>query len=160
MEEQDVILTVYDFSLGMGKLFTKFGKTFMKKFFSNHDEFKGIWHTGIRAFGEEYFFGGGGVEIGIPTPHMGAMKFRILGKPLKEINLGRMDMDKEAFHKILRNLSDSRFKKGTYNLVKKNCNTFSNELAIILVGKGVPEKYLSLQRGVHSRLTISKKITV
>jgi len=63
----------------------------------------GIWHTGIVAFGSEWYFGHSGIECCLPNG-------TILGVPNEIINLGVTRFTKEDFNKIIIVLSKSTFK--------------------------------------------------
>lgn len=71
-----------------------------------------------------------------------------LGEPNEIINLGRVEMSQDDFEEIIRQMSESNYALGTYNLIEHNCNNFSNDLAQILVGKTIPTHILDLPREV------------
>ena len=66
-----VQLHVYDLSQGMARAMSAqlLGK-----------QIEGVWHTGIIAFGEEWYFGGG-IQRGTPG-------FTHFGRPLRVLDLG------------------------------------------------------------------------
>ena len=74
-----------------------------------------------------------------------------LGDPDQIVHLGRIELSREDFDDILRQLSESTFRIGTYNLIEHNCNNFSNELAQILVGKPIPSHIVDLPREILNR---------
>lgn len=41
---------------------------------------------------------------------------------------------------------------GSYNLLEHNCNNFSNDLASILVGKGIPSHIIDLPKEIMNTL--------
>jgi len=128
----DLHLYVYDLSKGMAKQFSAM-------FLGKH--FDGVWHTGVVAFGEEWFFGNDGVDRCLP-------KGTILGEPNEIINLGHTDVSEYEFLEIIQQLSDGQFKIGTYNLLEHNCNNFSNELANVLIGKSIPQHIIDLPKEI------------
>lgn len=128
----DLHLYVYDLSKGMAKQFSAM-------FLGKH--FDGVWHTGIVAFGQEWFFGNDGIDSCVP-------KGTILGEPNEMIHLGKTDLLEDDFLEVIQQLSDSQFKIGSYNLLEHNCNNFSHELATLLVGKGIPQHILDLPKEI------------
>lgn len=92
----------------------------------------GIWHCGIVVFGKEYYFGG---ELVYDTP--GETCF---GKPVKSIPLGftlwRID---ELHHYIVAQMK-AVYNRGTYDVIKNNCNHFADQVCSWLVGHGIPKK--------------------
>ena len=129
---QKVSLHLYDLSQGMARAMSAqlLGK-----------QLDGIWHTGIVAFGQEFYFGGG-IQCGPP----GGTHF---GRPLQVIELGESHIPQELFEEFLAEISP-RFTMHTYNLLRHNCNNFSNEIANFLVGSGIPQHILDLPDEVLS----------
>jgi len=126
--EQDgekVSLYIYDLTQGMARpISTVFlGSTI-----------EGIWHTGIGVFGKEYFFG-----AGIHSVPIGCSPF---GTPLETLELGYTHVPKDVFEEFLRGVG-SRYTMLTYNLLKHNCNNFTDEAAQFLVGSGIPHYILT-----------------
>lgn len=114
-----VQLYVYDLSRGMAK---QFGPML-------GIQLDGIWHTSIVVGGEEIYYGGG-IQTSLPgqTPH---------GPPLEIIELGYTEVPAELRVEFLLDLSD-RYTPEAYSLFHNNCNNFSDELANLLVGTGIP----------------------
>ncbi|KAJ8901449.1 hypothetical protein NDN08_007295 [Rhodosorus marinus] len=127
-----VTLHVYDLSQGMA---SQMSPALLGK------QIGGIWHTGIVAFGREYYFGGG-ICVDAPgtTPY---------GSPVEEHVIGSTSKSSEEFLAFLRSVS-SRFTMETYNLFEHNCNNFSDECSRFLTGKGIPEYILNLPSEVLS----------
>ncbi len=124
-EEGDpVLLLVYDISNGLA---ANLSPMFLGK------KIEGVWHTGLVAYGVEYYFGGG-ICSGVPkkTPY---------GYPVKEIKIGYTQIPKDLFEEYL---NEIRFKYSaeTYNLIENNCNHFTNAIAEFLTGKGIPTDIL------------------
>jgi len=128
----DIDLYVYDLSKGMA---AQFSAMFLGK------HFDGVWHTGIVAYGQEWFFGNLGVDRCPP-------KTTILGEPNQIIKLGTIELNEDDFLEIIQQLSDGLFKVGTYNLLEHNCNNFSHELSTLLLDKGIPQHILDLPKEV------------
>lgn len=123
---------VYDLSKGMAKQFSAM-------FLGKH--FDGVWHTGVVAFGQEWFFGNDGIDSCHP-------KGTVLGEPNEMLHLGKTELTEEDFLEVIQQLSEAKFKMGTYNLLEHNCNNFSHDLSTILVGKGIPQHILDLPREI------------
>ena len=127
-----VQLHLYDLSQGMARVMSAqlLGK-----------QLDGIWHTGIVAYGQEFYFGGG-IQCGTP----GCTHF---GRPLQVIDLGETHIPRELFDEFLVDVAP-RFTMHTYNLLRHNCNNFSDEVANFLVGEGIPRHILDLPDEVMS----------
>ena len=127
-----VQLHLYDLSQGMARAMSAqlLGK-----------QLDGIWHTGIVAYGQEFYFGGG-IQCGTP----GCTHF---GRPLQVIDLGETHIPRELFDEFLVDVAP-RFTMHTYNLLRHNCNNFSDEIANFLVGEGIPRHILDLPDEVMS----------
>lgn len=99
-----------------------------------------VYHTGIVAFGKEWWFGGGLSSATPGTTHFGS--------PLEIIDMGRTDVSEQAFMDWLKSVEPTRFSPQHYNLLTHNCNTFTDEAARFLVGKGIPEKITGMVKEV------------
>ncbi|KAK3013424.1 hypothetical protein RJ639_010236 [Escallonia herrerae] len=100
-----------------------------------------IWHTGVVAYGDEYYFGGGIQHAPIgTTPY---------GTPMRVVDLGVTHVPKDVFEMYLQEISP-RYTAETYSLLSHNCNNFSNEVAQFLVGATIPDYILSLPNEVMS----------
>ncbi|KAK7113806.1 desumoylating isopeptidase 1-like [Littorina saxatilis] len=126
---------IYDLSKGLAR---SLSQGFLGR------QIDGIWHTGIVVYGEEYFFGG---STGIECCRPGGT---ILGQPDQMIEVGKTEIPKDLFMEYLRELSSSTYKPDKYHLLDHNCNTFSNEAAEFLTGKGIPSHITSLPADVLS----------
>lgn len=127
-----VTLHLYDLSQGMAQSMSPalLGR-----------QIDGIWHTGIVVHGQEYYFGGG-IQVGYP----GGTHF---GRPVQVIPMGETHIPEELLQEFLAEISH-RFTMHTYNLLRWNCNNFSNEVAQFLVGREIPGHVLSLPDDVMS----------
>ncbi|XP_078044365.1 uncharacterized protein LOC144473887 isoform X1 [Augochlora pura] len=133
MENEDdssvmVELYIYDLSKGIA---AKMSRTVIGR----HVE--GIWHTGIVAYGREYYFG----PYGIQTARPGGT---VLGEPDKVESLGVTYLSYSIFLEYINGLGTFKFAPGTYNLFKHNCNCFTEEVSNFLAGKGIPKYILDL----------------
>jgi len=101
----------------------------------------GIWHTGIVAYGKEFYFGGMGIEN---CPPSGTM----MGQPDSIVDLGVTQIPHEIFMDYLQDLANSTFRPECYHLLEHNCNTFSSEIAQFLTGNNIPAYITSLPQDV------------
>ncbi|ETL79400.1 hypothetical protein L917_19973 [Phytophthora nicotianae] len=125
-----VTLHVYDLSHGMARQLSPalLGKTI-----------DGVWHTGVLVFGKEYFFGGGGIQA--MAPELVVQRYGM--QPVRAITLGETSRTQQQLEQFLRENS-SRFTDATYDLLRHNCNNFSDEVSNFLVGSGIPQYILDL----------------
>nr|BAN20730.1 conserved hypothetical protein [Riptortus pedestris] len=126
-EGEDVYLYVYDLSGGMA---ARLSPALIGK------QVEGIWHTGVVAYGREYYFGSGGINIAIPGT--------VLHEPLKKILLGKTFIPQQVFEEYLNALAETEFRGDQYDLLRHNCNNFSDTISQFLVGSGIPSYILSL----------------
>jgi len=130
-----VELAVYDLSQGMASQMSL-------PLIGTHVE--GIWHTGVVIFGYEYFFGGG-----IQKMRNGVFARSHGMAPRQMLHMG--DTDKtEAEVDAFVNSIRCRFTQQTYDLLRHNCNNFSNELTQFLLQKEIPHHILHLANNVFS----------
>ena len=131
-----VQLAVYDLSNGMASAMSEsiLGK-----------RIDGIWHTGtwtcpaieilllhfftgILVYEREYFFGGG-----IQSLPLGAFARSHGNRPVQILDMGDTALAQDLFHDFLSSIQ-SRFTAATYDLLRNNCNNFSNECCHFLTG--------------------------
>lgn len=62
---------------------------------------------------------------------------------MKVLNLGTTELPEEVFLDFLREVSP-QFTAATYNVLKHNCNNFSDECAKFLLGTGIPKDIVNL----------------
>ncbi|XP_014272378.1 uncharacterized protein [Halyomorpha halys] len=132
-EGDDVYLYVYDLSGGMA---ARLSPVLIGK------QVEGIWHTGVVTFGKEYYFGSGGINVIVPGT--------LLHEPLKKILLGKTFIPEQVFDEYLNGLAESEFRGDQYDLLKHNCNNFSDTLSRFLVGNGIPDYILKLPEEILS----------
>jgi hypothetical protein len=125
-----VSLHVYDLSHGMARQLSPalLGKTI-----------DGVWHTGVVIFGKEYFFGGGGIQA--MAPELVVQRYGM--QPVRTAALGQTSKTQQQLEQFLRENS-ARFTDATYDLLRHNCNNFSDEVSRFLVGSGIPQYILDL----------------
>ena len=100
-------------------------------------EIEAVYHTGIVVHGKEYWFGQG-LQCA-PASHVQTQ----FGAPLRVEALGTTEVDEEMFRDFLREVQP-RYTSETYNLLRHNCNNFTSEAAMFLVGKDIPQQILDL----------------
>eukprot|EP01056_Protomagalhaensia_sp_Gyna25_P001412 Protomagalhaensia_sp_Gyna_25__1411@NODE_1711_length_1594_cov_272_495820_g1161_i1_p1_GENE_NODE_1711_length_1594_cov_272_495820_g1161_i1NODE_1711_length_1594_cov_272_495820_g1161_i1_p1_ORF_typecomplete_len382_score36_94Peptidase_C97/PF05903_14/2_7e34_NODE_1711_length_1594_cov_272_495820_g1161_i1591204 len=132
-----VRLRVYDISQGAARCWSPF-------LLGRHVE--GIWHSGIEVYGYEYFYGGGIVKM---RPDVVESTFGI--KPSRIHDLGVTSMDRSAFERWLVSIMPE-FRKEVYDLVKWNCNHFTDHVARKLVGQSIPDYIRDLPQAVCTSL--------
>jgi hypothetical protein len=100
-----------------------------------------IFHTSVVVRGIELYFGGG-----INVAPAGTTPF---GQPIEVVDLGTTFLEEDIIEGLLIELSE-RFTPEAYSLFSNNCNTFSNELALLLTGNSIPEHITGLPETVLS----------
>lgn len=98
-----------------------------------------VYHTSIVLDNIEYYFG-----QGVQTCRAGATHH---GRPMETIKLGRTDLPIEIIVEYLESLKEV-YTPESYDLFMHNCNNFSNDFAMFLVGKGIPGHITSLPQTV------------
>lgn len=128
----DVYVYIYDLTKGMARAMSLplLGK-----------QIEGVWHTGIVVFGQEWFFGGGGIQS---CPPCGT----IMGQPDEKKLQGRTQVSYEDYMSYLAQLSRTRFKSSDYNLLDHNCNNFSDEVSQFLTGIKIPSHITGLPQEI------------
>mmetsp|Transcript_75906 Transcript_75906/g.180403 ORF Transcript_75906/g.180403 Transcript_75906/m.180403 type:complete len:588 (-) Transcript_75906:56-1819(-) len=94
-----------------------------------HEE--GIWHTGIVAFGKEYYYGGY-----IYQDEPGETPF---GKPTKSIKLGQTLRKQEELEAYIVDELDAEFTPENYDVLSHNCNNFTEKASRFLLGRHIPD---------------------
>ena len=119
-----VIVYQYDLTGGLAK---NMSRSFIGK------QIDGIWHTAVCVFGKEYFYGGG-ICIGEPkkTPY---------GYPVKELDFGYTNKTQADLSAYIKSIN-SQFTMSTYDVLRHNCNHFTDAALFFLVGKHLPDSIL------------------
>merc|ERR1711915_805573 len=68
----------------------------------------------------------------------------ILGEPDRTEDLGESQVPYQLFLEYIFGLGEQSYKPGVYDLLKHNCNTFSDEVSQFLCGHGIPKDILAL----------------
>ncbi|EUC32499.1 hypothetical protein COCCADRAFT_98483 [Bipolaris zeicola 26-R-13] len=126
----DVELYVYDLSQGLAK-------SMSRQFLGI--QIDAVYHTSIVFGGIEYYFG-----QGVQTCRAGATHH---GRPMEVIKLGQTALPMEVILEYLESLKKI-YTPESYDLFAHNCNNFSNDFAMFLVGKGIPDHITSLPQTV------------
>lgn len=103
--------------------------------------FDAVYHTGVVVYGREYSFG-----MGIESEPLGCSRY---GIPIEKLDFGYTEVPKDLFDQFLEDISP-KYTIHTYNLMKNNCNNFSDEVVEFLVGDRIPAKILNLPNEVMS----------
>ncbi|KAL1654216.1 hypothetical protein SLS61_003221 [Didymella pomorum] len=98
-----------------------------------------VYHTSIVIGGIEYYYGGG-----VQTCRAGATHH---GRPMEVVKLGQTSLPMEVILEYLESLK-TIYTAEAYDLFLHNCNNFSNDFAMFLVGKGIPAHITSLPQDV------------
>jgi len=123
---ETVKLHVYDVSQGMA---LKFSKPLLGK------HIPGIWHTGIVAYGKEFYFG-----AGITADSPGCTPF---GEPFDVLTIGTTNVPLQLLNRFLDELQE-KYTADTYHLLDNNCNNFTADLAFFLTGHSIPDAISAL----------------
>ncbi|MCJ1480136.1 hypothetical protein MMC06_000290 [Schaereria dolodes] len=126
----DVQLYTYDLSKGLARQLS--GQLL-------GTQIDAVYHTSLVFGGIEYFFG-----MGVQTTYPGSTHH---GQPMEVISLGRTDLPLEIILEYLESLK-AIYTPESYDLFVHNCNNFSNDFAMFLVGKGLPDHIISLPQTV------------
>ncbi|KAL4442582.1 hypothetical protein ABPG74_006984 [Tetrahymena malaccensis] len=117
----------------------------------------GLYHTGIQINNVEYRFGAhddyySGVCTNTPKDGMGIYRFN------RSIFLGMCDLTSEQIEEIISDLEIDYIGR-SYDIFKKNCNHFSDDLCKKLLGKQIPRFVFSVSNFLSfTRCIVSKKI--
>jgi hypothetical protein len=99
----------------------------------------GIYHSGIEVYGREISFGysddGSTGVFEVPAGCAGGVMPRIAFK--EGVFMGRINRSRYEVDHLLARLADE-YPGDSYDLVRRNCNHFANELCLALVGKKIP----------------------
>ena len=126
----DVELYVYDLSQGLAR---QMSMGFLGV------QIDAVYHTSLVFGGIEYMFG-----AGVQTCYPGTSHH---GQPFQKIKLGRTELPLEVILEYLETLKQT-YTAESYDLFAHNCNNFSNDFAMFLVGKGIPSHITSLPETV------------
>jgi len=122
-----VELAMYDLSQGAAK--------WVPAALLGGHKFEGVWHSGVRVFGKEYWFGGAILESNLDDVPFGV--------PTRVVQLGTTLRTREELLEFLRNDLYVDYNSKSYDVLRRNCNHFANEIVqFMLHGKQIPEEVL------------------
>lgn len=106
-----------------------------------------VYHSGLQVFGVEYVFGGGdtshsGVSMQrpkIPPPGSGWVFYQT-------VEIGALTKSRAEVERVLAEVR-ADFPGSSYNLVSRNCNHFSDDVAKRICGQGIPS-WVNLLAGI------------
>lgn len=122
----EVQLYVYDLSKGLARMMSM-GLVGI--------QIDAVYHTSIVLGGVEYFYGAG-VQTCVPgqTHH---------GRPMEVVKLGKTELPMDVVLSYLESLKEL-YTHESYDLFTHNCNNFSHDFSMFLLGKGIPEHITNL----------------
>ncbi|KAI5209733.1 hypothetical protein AUEXF2481DRAFT_269823 [Aureobasidium subglaciale EXF-2481] len=126
----DVQLYVYDLSQGLARMMSQ-------SLLGIHID--AVYHTSLVFGGVEYFYG-----AGVQTCYPGSTHH---GQPMEKINLGKTEIPLDDILEYLDSLKET-YTAESYDLFKHNCNNFSNDFSMFLVGRGIPDHITALPETV------------
>jgi len=98
-----------------------------------------VYHTALVFNNIEYFFG-----AGVQTCRPGATHH---GRPMEIIPMGTTQLPLDVVLDYLESLKDV-YTPESYDLFAHNCNNFTNDFSMFLLGKGIPDHITSLPKRV------------
>ncbi|KAJ5101964.1 hypothetical protein NUU61_004186 [Penicillium alfredii] len=126
--KMDVDLYVYDLSKGLARMYS---------LPLTGTQMDAIYHTSIVLDGVEYYFG-----QGIQTAAPGSTHH---GQPMEVVHLGSTELPADVIEEYLSSLAGI-YTPESYDLFLHNCNNFTQDLSMFLVGKGIPDNIRNLPR--------------
>ena len=126
----DIQLYVYDLTRGMAR---QMSRQFLGI------QIDAVYHTALVFNNIEYFFG-----AGVQTCYPGSTHH---GRPMEVIPMGTTHLPLDTTLEYLDSLKEV-YTPESYDLFAHNCNNFTNDFAMLLVGKGIPDHITSLPRRV------------
>ncbi|ERF76464.1 hypothetical protein EPUS_06126 [Endocarpon pusillum Z07020] len=122
----NVELYVYDLSKGLARQFSY-------SFTGVHLD--AIYHTSLVFGGVEYFFGQGILRKVPGSTHH--------GKPIEVVQMGKTELPMDVIAEYIDSLAQI-YTPESYDLFLHNCNNFTQDLSMFLVGKNIPERIRTL----------------
>eukprot|EP01068_Selenidium_serpulae_P006126 Selendium_serpulae@DN4296_c0_g1_i1.p2 len=135
MSASPVVLKVYDISKGMA---ANMSQIFLGR------RIEGVWHTGIVVYGNEYFYGGGIVNL--PS---GQFETEFQMQPNRTIQLGTTTKTQNEFAEFLTTI-DAKYAQENYDLIHHNCNHFTDDCAKFLMKTGIGEEFTKQHETIKS----------
>lgn len=133
LEGSIVELAVYDLSRG-------FAKSLSKQLVG--EQIDAIYHTGVRAYGLEFFYGGG---IQAMPAEMVEQTYGM--EPIDVLFLGETGIPFDLFQEFIASISEN-YTSDSYDILYHNCNHFSDEAVSFLLGQNIPSYILNLPQDI------------
>ncbi|RAH44947.1 bifunctional C97 family peptidase/thioredoxin family protein [Aspergillus brunneoviolaceus CBS 621.78] len=94
-----------------------------------------IYHTSLVLNEVEYYYGQG-IQTAVPgsTHH---------GQPMEKLHLGQTELPLDVIEEYIQSMAEI-YTPESYDLFLHNCNNFTQDLAMFLLGKGIPEHIQNL----------------
>ncbi|CAE8714967.1 unnamed protein product, partial [Polarella glacialis] len=112
MKASVVELALYDLSKGVAR--------WVPPSLLGGHRFDGVWHSGLRVFGKEFWFGGAILESNFQEVPFGA--------PAKILRLGTTLRTHDELLEFLKEDVYVDYNPKSYDVLRRNCNHFANEL--------------------------------
>ncbi|KAF8465240.1 PPPDE putative peptidase domain-containing protein [Kalaharituber pfeilii] len=124
--DRAVELYVYDLSGGLAR---QFSQALLGTYI------EAVYHTSVVVGSREYYYGAG-IQTSVPgrTHH---------GEPKEKILLGTTELPDDVILEYLESIKPI-YSEESYDLFMHNCNNFSNDFSMFLIGKGIPSHITSL----------------
>lgn len=104
------------------------------------------WHSSIIVNGEEFSFSDGGVSVARGTDSHDAMARQAQSTTQVQMKTEVFDMGMSQYTgSQLRSALERHFNPGTYDMLKKNCNSFSDAALSYLLKKRIDGRYRQLE---------------
>eukprot|EP00959_Pyramimonas_sp_CCMP1952_P021831 459663-Pyramimonas_sp.AAC.1 len=97
----------------------------------------GLYHTGVQIRDQEFTFSQEGIFDTPPRAVPPEVRFR------RQLKIGTFHGNAAAVRRAISDLTE-HFRPGSYHILKRNCNTFSNALCVTLTGNPIPGSYLTV----------------
>lgn len=105
------------------------------------------WHSSVIVNGEEFSFSDGGISIARGTDSHDAMARQANSTTQVQIQTQVLNMGMSMYSgSQLKSALERHFAPGTYDLLKKNCNSFSDCAVAYLLKKRLDTKYRQLEQ--------------
>ncbi|KAJ6036758.1 hypothetical protein N7540_001037 [Penicillium herquei] len=124
----DVQLYVYDLSKGLARMYSAS---------LTGTQIDAIYHTAIVVDGKEFYYGQG-IQMAAPgTTHH--------GQPMEQVHMGTTELPMDVIQEYVESLAEI-YTPESYDMFLHNCNNFTQDFAMFLVGKSIPENIRNLPR--------------
>ncbi|KAJ5620326.1 hypothetical protein N7510_004310 [Penicillium lagena] len=124
----DVELYIYDLSKGLARMYS---------LALTGTQMDAIYHTSLVVNGVEYYFG-----QGIQTAAPGSTHH---GQPMEKLHMGQTELPTDVIEEYLGSLAGI-YTPESYDLFLHNCNNFTQDFSMFLVGKSIPDRIRNLPR--------------